>query len=288
MAARDYLIVLSEPDAVARAVAERWPTRAATGFVVDGAPVRGPATGPWTLRRPAPHLSDDELERRFPAGFRPSALVFPSVHRSAKNIRCVTVHPLGNPIASATFGGRPATLVPTAPRRCADALRRLDEIVRPLGTFATYEATHHGPFLTVPAFFAEVSIESDRPPEPELVDALARVLPELDEDPSDRVAIGLGGGHYVPHLTDLARKRRWAFGHLFSRHVAEALTDDLVGQAWAGTLGAEGWVCASAAERARLRSVRNAGPVLAETAAPLREGSGRKPPTGASSAPSGT
>ena len=52
------------------------------------------------------------------------------------------------------------------------------------------------------------------------------------------VAIGVGGGHYVPRLTDLALARDVAFGHLVSGHAVPHLDDGMVEQLVARTPGA--------------------------------------------------
>jgi len=196
-------------------------------------------------------------------------LIFPSVHRSESGTPCFTVHPLGNPGADAEVGGRPSSLVPTEPRRMAAALRALAEEGERIGLSATYEATHHGPALETPAFFAEIGFgEAPGPPEP-AVDVLARVLESLVEDPTDRVAVGAGGGHYVPHFTDLALHRRWAFGHLFSRHALERASGAIVREAVEKTPGAEGVLFARAADAADARWA-GIGPRLRDGDAPRR------------------
>jgi len=265
------LLIISEKDPVAPRVAERWGTPPATGLFVDGAPIRSLTPLTWVLRRPGLHIHDDHLDARLPDSLRAEgvALIFPSVHRSESGTPCFTVHPLGNPGADAEVGGRPSSLVPTEPRRMAAALRALAEEGERIGLSATYEATHHGPALETPAFFAEIGFgEAPGPPEP-AVDVLARVLESLVEDPTDRVAVGAGGGHYVPHFTDLALHRRWAFGHLFSRHALERASGAIVREAVEKTPGAEGVLFARAADAADARWA-GIGPRLRDGDAPRR------------------
>src|SRR5208282_2015492 len=108
----------------------------------------------------------------------------------------------------------------------------------------------HGPVLETPAFFAEIGFGDAAEPPPKAVDALAAILPHLEEDPSDRIAVGAGGGHYMPHFTDLALHRRWAFGHLLARHALEAADAEVMGAALENTSGAEGVLFARAADAA--------------------------------------
>ncbi len=285
MANAEYLVVISDSDPVATAVAARWGTGESTGQFVDGAAVRQLSERAWTLRRPGPHIHDEHLDRRLPpsvirAGI---SLVFPSIHRSEQNVQCLTVHPLGNSGSSAEVGGEPRRLVPTDPSRMAALLRRLSEERARTGLPATYEATHHGPLLDLPAFFAEIgSGMASSPPEP-AVAALARWLPEIDPTPADRVALAVGGGHYAPHFTDLTLRRSWAFGHILSRHALAGLNEETAAAAWTATPGAEGIVFARA-EDARLPVWGGLGPRLRDQDAPARPAA----PTSASRSASGT
>jgi D-aminoacyl-tRNA deacylase len=273
-----YLIALSEPDPVAAALAERWGTLPAAEGSVDGAPLRELAPDRWVLRRPGPHIHDERLDLRLPAGLRtaPVTILFPSVHRSESGRHCLTVHPLGNPGPAAELGGRPRTLVPTDPRTMASALRGLSEGAAALGTTATFEATHHGPELGVAATFVEIAVVGEQRPTDEEVAVLERVLRSVEPEPSDRVALGVGGGHYAPRFTDLTRSRQWAFGHLLSRHALGELDPATARSALAATPDAEGIVFARAQDRGH-PAFRDLGPELKESLAPPR-GGGRQGP----------
>ncbi|HEV8050112.1 MAG TPA: D-aminoacyl-tRNA deacylase, partial [Thermoplasmata archaeon] len=200
-----------------------------------------------------------------------TALVFPSVHRSERGDDALTVHPLGNPGPNSDVGGRPRVLTPTAPRLMADALRRLAEGAPSVGWPASYEATHHGPELTHPAFFIEVGGHDPAHPPASAVTLIADVARNLTEDESDRVVLGVGGGHYAPHFTDLALRRTLAFGHILARHALDDLPTEVARAAWAGTPGASGTVFARAADAERAIA-REWGPRFRESEAPKRAG----------------
>ena len=267
----DYLVVVSEEDPVARRVAERWGTPESTGLSVDGAPVRRLGEAALLLRRPGRHIHDERLDARLPPALREGrpTLVFPSIHRSEQNVECLTVHPLGNPGPTAEVGGRARTLVPTDPARMTATLRVLAERAREVGLSATFEATHHGPELALPAFFVEIGYGSADGPSEGAVGILADELPQIRPDPDDRVAVGVGGGHYAPHFTDLALRRRWAFGHLLSRHALTTLDGETARSAWAATPGALG-VLYARAEDARLPAFAGIGPRLRDADAERR------------------
>ncbi|MCI4323879.1 MAG: D-aminoacyl-tRNA deacylase [Thermoplasmata archaeon] len=252
MTAVRYVVVAPEEDPVGRGVADVWGVPEALGTVVGGGTIRRLGRDAAFLRHPGWGIEIEGLAERLPPeiGAARPTLVFASIHRSEVGPTSFTVHPIGNPGSSAPLGGRPGTLVPTDPRLMAAALRQMGDRAPTLGIAATYEATHHGPHSPLPAFFAELggSVGFDRP-EPTAVGALASILANLDPDPADHVAIGIGGGHYAPHFTDLVRRRRWAFGHLLSKHSLSALDERVAQQALECTPGLDGVLAARAVDR---------------------------------------
>jgi len=265
------LIVVSDEDPVAVRVREHWGTPASTGEGVDGAPLRELRPNVLLLRRPGFHIHDERLDRRLPRALQEAGttLLFPSIHRGEQNVRCLTVHPLGNPGLSADVGGRARTVAPTDPRRMASALRSLSEGGNAIGFGATFEATHHGPELGLPSFFVEIGYGEDAEPPEAAVRLLAAVIPTIEPDPRDRVALAVGGGHYAPHFTDLVMKRRWAFGHIVSRHALTELDRATAASIYGATPGAEGIVYARAAD-ADHPALRELAPRIRESTAPVR------------------
>ena len=265
------VIVAAESDPVASRVVERWGTPPATGEFVDRAALRQLSGQAVLLRRPGPHITDERLDDRLPASFRAArpTLVFPSIHRGEQNVRCLTVHPLGNPGAEAELGGRPRTVVPTDPTLMTGYLRRLAERSGAVGWPATFESTHHGPELSLPACFVEIGYGTDPGPPDEAVRLLAELLPEPSREGGDRIALGIGGGHYAPHFTDLALRRRWSFGHLVSRHALAGTDRTTIENAYRGTPGADGILLARAAD-ADHPAIAGVAPRLRDGAAALR------------------
>jgi len=101
----------------------------------------------------------------------------------------------------------------------------------------TFEATHHGPYLTTPTFYIEQGSTEREWADLAASRAIARVLLALE--PVDApIAIGLGGGHYVPRHTDLALERRIAFGHLLAAYALEGASGSAMHQAVERTEGA--------------------------------------------------
>lgn len=289
MPEREVLFVISELDPVATQVAEAWGTPPSTGLHVEGAPVRQLAPGRFTLRRPVRHVHDERLDRALPPELRSGAptIVFPSIHRSERGVRCLTTHPLGNSGPRAEVGGRPRALDPTDPPAMTDVLRRLAEEGPRVGWPATFEATHHGPELDLPAFFVEVGFGTASGPPPEAVRVLAKVLASFEREPTDRVALGIGGGHYAPHFTELALKRRWAFGHIISRHSLAEIDTATARAAWRLSPGVEGLLLTRAEDLAH-PSIAGLGPRLRDSDAPPRPTGGRSEGTTPDARPSGT
>ncbi|HYA54583.1 MAG TPA: D-aminoacyl-tRNA deacylase [Thermoplasmata archaeon] len=284
----ELLVLVYESDPVAREVGRLWGTLPADGPHVDGAPVRRLSESVRVLRRDGVHIHDEELDRRLPAALLAGSptLVFPSIHRSEQKVASLTVHPIGNPGPTAELGGRPRHLVPTDPLRMVSALRLLQEGSSRMGVPSTYEATHHGPALDTPSFFIEVGSGAELPPPPEAVRILADVIPRITETSGDRVALAVGGGHYVPHFTDLALHRSWAFGHLLSRHALEGLDRATARAAFNQSRGAEGIVY-SRAQDARRPALEGIASRLRDQDAPGRTRDDA-PTTGASRSASGT
>ena len=184
------------------------------------------------------HLHRDHLDRDLERAFGEPAdlVVYLSKHKSESERPSLTVHPIGNP-ATAEFGGRPETLVPSAPRWMTAALRALKRAAAPLAYAITFEATHHGPYLTAPTFYIEQGSTAREWNDVAASRTIARVL--LDLTPVDApIAVGFGGGHYVPRHTDLALERRIAFGHLLPAYALERAPPAIVDQAIERTRGA--------------------------------------------------
>jgi D-aminoacyl-tRNA deacylase len=183
------------------------------------------------------HLYRDNIDREVEdaLGFRPDVVVYASRHRSESGMRSFTVHPIGN-FGEAEYGGLPRQLVPTAPHWMTQALRLLHRKTSGLEYTVSFEATHHGPYLESPAFYIEVGSDETAWREEVPARSIAEVLMELQplECP---VALGIGGGHYVPRITDVALGRRISFGHIIPTYALGDLSDEILRQAIERTPG---------------------------------------------------
>jgi len=177
------------------------------------------------------------LDDHPPGGIgRPEAVIYASRHRSAAGRKALTVHPIGN-FAAADFGGRPGQLPPSAPALQSALLRALREAATGLPREVSFECTHHGPWLDTPACYIEVGSDESGWQDADAAAAVARAILTARQEPRP-VAVGFGGGHYVPRFTDLAVKGRYDFGHMAASWALEAVGPRAVDMAMAATPGA--------------------------------------------------
>ena len=171
-------------------------------------------------------------------GIRPSVVIVASKHRSESGTSTLTVHPIGN-FGKAEFGGKPRTLVPTSPGLMTDALRTLKGKARAagLGYEVSFEVTHHGPFLETPTFYIEIGSLEEQWADEGAARTVAETILEARETDYP-IAVGVGGGHYAPRLTDVALAKKVSFGHMLANYALEGIDDVMLGAAVAGTPGA--------------------------------------------------
>lgn len=193
------------------------------------------------------HLYFDNMDQKVKRqlGFEPDLIVVASRHKSAAGVRTLTVHPLGN-WGTADFGGRPGTLVPTAPRQMTHALNLLKKKAGHLDFQITFEATHHGPYLETPLFFIEIGSDESAWPEKEPAKAISEVILSLDTAKSgpistadDMICIGIGGGHYMPRISEVAETHKMSFGHMVPAYALEYIDEAMIRQAMERTPGVE-------------------------------------------------
>jgi D-aminoacyl-tRNA deacylase len=191
---------------------------------------------------PVHHLYYDDIDDRVEKalGARPSLVIFASRHKSASNMRTLTVHPIGNH-GRAEMGGRDRTLVPAAPHEMTFALKELAKRACGLKYQVSLEATHHGPYLQTPTFYIEIGSDEEAWKEPEPGRVIAETVFSVltSEIPQYPIALGVGGGHYVPRITDVARQKKISFGHMMPSYAfEEGLQHDMLENMFRATPGA--------------------------------------------------
>lgn len=191
---------------------------------------------------PVHHLYYDGIDEKVEdaLGERPALVAFASRHKSASNMRTLTIHPIGN-YAKAEMGGKERTLVPSAPHEMTAALRWLKKNASMLPFQVSFEATHHGPSLGTPTFYIEIGSDEQAWKSPEAGKAAAAALHEVltCDVPKDPIALGIGGGHYMPRITDVALEKSVSFGHMLpSYQLEEGVQPHMLENMLAATPGA--------------------------------------------------
>jgi D-aminoacyl-tRNA deacylase len=188
------------------------------------------------------HLDVDDIDKKAAKELGlspPSTVIYLSRHRSESGLRTLTVHPIGC-YGKADYGGKEGTLVLSTPGPMTLALRLIHErtLARKLDFKVSYETTHHGPYLETPTFYIEIGSEEKAWAEVPPAEVLASVVQDVikaGHDIKDPVAIGVGGGHYAPRFTDLARKKRISFGHMVPGYALEKASEEALAQAYKKT-----------------------------------------------------
>jgi len=197
---------------------------------------------------PCPALEMDNPHRKIAEAMEMeqtefSEIIYLSRHQSESRRRTLSVHPIGN-YGEAKFGGRPHTLVSSAPHLMTAALRflcthRID------GFDCTFEATHHGPYNDLPTFFIEIGSTEAEWSDPKAGEAVAMAVldtiraKEEGQIPSGMVCIGLGGGHYAPRHTKFALREGLNFGHMMPAYAVESLNSEMAEEMVKKTRGVE-------------------------------------------------
>jgi D-aminoacyl-tRNA deacylase len=176
---------------------------------------------------PDEHIYHDDVDLELEEflNSKPECIIYASRHRSESGNRSLTVHPIGN-FSKADFGGRPQILVPSSPHLMTEALRILKKKAKDLDFSVSFEATHHGPYLQTPTFFIEIGSDEEAWRDENAAMAIAETLLEI-KGRDYPVGIGVGGGHYVPRITDVALEREISFGHIIPTYALENLQADI-------------------------------------------------------------
>ncbi len=167
---------------------------------------------------PRLHLWNDHIDKVAASalGISIEEVVFLSRHKAASGKRSLTVHPIGN-WGRADYGGRDATVVPSAPHLMSSLLRQLKKEAAGLDFDITFEVTHHGPYLETPTLFIEIGSSEATWGDLDAAQAIARSLMNVEVS-AYPVAMGIGGGHYAPRFTESSLLKKIDFGHMLPNH----------------------------------------------------------------------
>jgi len=187
-------------------------------------------------------LTQEAIEAQDLTTFFPKTelIVFISRHSSASGKPTLSVHTPGN-LGTTTLGGksREVSVSPAnAMRHALKAMANMKEEMR-LGYEVSYEATHHGPSLDVPAMFTELGSSPKQWKDPEAAKAVAYATMEAAlkfRDTSAETVVGIGGPHYNSKFTKIALEQKVAFGHMIPKYALPQLDKEMLQQCIKKTL----------------------------------------------------
>ncbi|MEM0156876.1 MAG: D-aminoacyl-tRNA deacylase [Thermoplasmataceae archaeon] len=180
-------------------------------------------------------------------------VIFLSRHSSAADIKSLTVHPTGN-FSEAKLGGTVGRLSPTAPYDMTSALLEMHSTYRGEEFKVTYEATHHGPALDIPHFYMEIGTTETQWNNPEAQDDIIRGI-FAERRNFNGAFVGIGGGHYMPKITEYSIENTIAMGHMISKHALENISEELIRQSVEKTPGCRGFVIDRKGTKSRAREI---------------------------------
>lgn len=165
---------------------------------------------------------------------QPELVIFVSRHSSASGTPTLSVHTPGN-LGQAEFGGKSRNISISSANTMREALRemaRLKEELQ-LNYEVSYEATHHGPSLDAPAFFAELGSSHRQWNDLLAAEAVAQsVMVAISKFGifQAEAVLGIGGPHYNPKFTKMALQSEVAFGHIIPKHSLSQTDTDMIQQ----------------------------------------------------------
>lgn len=166
--------------------------------------------------------------------------VFVSRHKSESGTPTLSVHTPGN-LASADLGGIPRRVSIAPANAMRNALRKMwvlqDEFK--LNYEVSYECTHHGPSLDVPAMFTELGSSplqwNDLPAAGVVAQAAIEAIKQFHTG-SCKTVLGIGGPHYNAKFTRMALKENVAFGHIIPKYAIATIDAECLRQCVQRTL----------------------------------------------------
>ena len=182
-------------------------------------------------------VNEEIIQTQFITGyFSPQLIVFVSRHSAQSGIPTLSVHTPGNLGDKVEFGGIPrkVSVSPaSAMKDCLIEMMRLKE-ERRLEYEVSYECTHHGPCLDVPAMFAELGSSLSQWKDLKAAEAVAHAtmyaISKQSEQSEYQAALGIGGPHYNDKFTKVALTTNYAFGHIIPKYAVGQLDYSMVWQ----------------------------------------------------------
>jgi D-aminoacyl-tRNA deacylase len=159
-------------------------------------------------------------------------VVFLSRHCSSSCKPTFSVHTPGN-LHTADIGGLPKRVSISPGEAMKNALKALEYFRdgSELDFDVSYECTHHGPSLNIPAMFVELGsskIQWHDSKAAEIVGHAAILAISKFKISNKNAVLGIGGPHYNHKFTNLALTSETIFGHIIPKYVIQHLDSDIL------------------------------------------------------------
>ena len=183
-------------------------------------------------------VNAQNLPENFPDA---NLIVFISKHSSQSGKPTLTVHTPGN-FAQAELGGLPRTLSVSPATAMQDALKALAFYKEKfsLDYDVSYECTHHGPSLNVPAMFVELGSSEKQWNDLKAAEAVAHsaieAITKFQASPENNAVIGIGGTHYNQKFTTMALADKAVFSHMIPKYAIANIDKEILAQCVQKTL----------------------------------------------------
>jgi len=164
--------------------------------------------------------------------FSPQLIVFVSRHSGVAGIPTLSVHTPGN-LGDAELGGLPKRVSICPASAMKDALLELARIKEEnnLQYQVSYECTHHGPSLDVPAMFVELGTSFEQWKDLKAAEAVAHAaMAAISKQSQYSTVLGVGGPHYNERFTKIALTTPKAFGHIIAKYAIPHADAEMVKQ----------------------------------------------------------
>lgn len=157
-------------------------------------------------------------------------IIFVSRHSSRSGTPTLSVHTPGN-IGEAFLGGTPrkVSISPASAMKAAliELKAARDEMNLPYEV--SYECTHHGPSLDIPAMFVELGSTPEQWRDQRAAEAVARgAIAAAENKTIYPAALGIGGQHYNDKFTRIALTSEIAFGHMIPKYALSDVDEYIV------------------------------------------------------------
>jgi D-aminoacyl-tRNA deacylase len=160
-------------------------------------------------------------------------VMFVSRHSSASGTPTLSVHAPGN-FGAAELGGLPKKLSVCPGNAMKDALHELSNQRESMNLDyeVSYECTHHGPSLNVPAMFVELGSSdeqwSDKLAAKAVATAAMYAVTNFRKVPEGAVVLGIGGPHYNRQFTRMALRGEAVFGHMIPKYAINIIDAEML------------------------------------------------------------